>query len=224
VRRRPWLNVVRHVQGNIMKYKLNKSYNNKRFNKIFVSLFFILMIFGFLIQYFKNQILKHINITPFINNYSERTTGLLGTLFIGFFLYNLIKQLFYFYNSKYWLKSKAVITNSDIIEKSDSDGKTYKPNITYKYIIGKTEYFSNKVYPIDDFGISIKWFIKKIVNKYHKDQLVQIHYNPQRPGESFLERKGLSLLIIMFIFCFALFIPFVLVLLGIMDSSFKLIN
>jgi len=99
----------------------------------------------------------------------------------------------------------------------------YEPVISYKYVISGEKYISDKIYPIGPFRISIKYFSKKIINRYKINSKAEVYYNPLDPSESFLERKGLTLLFLVLIVSLCLEAFSIMLILRILDNRFGLI-
>ncbi|MBP7737559.1 MAG: DUF3592 domain-containing protein [Spirochaetes bacterium] len=105
----------------------------------------------------------------------------------AYFLKILIRYL----RSYGWSTARAIITDSRVSEIDDSEGVQYRPNISYTYNVGAAEYSSSTIHPSGSWSSSFPSMAAKVAGRFPEGKTVQVYYNPSRPEESFLERKGL---------------------------------
>lgn len=106
---------------------------------------------------------------------------------IAYFLGKIIQYM----KTYGWKTTRATITASRVDEIDDSEGVLYEPRISYKYNVGMTEYSSSQINPSGWTRSSFPFIASQPVVRYPEGKNVQIYYNPSRPEESFLERRGL---------------------------------
>ncbi len=168
-----------------------KPYNRKIKKKLIVfrpwNVLIVLAAFGCIVF-----IMKH-NITlPDAPRQAYHLGGFIVALIgTGYFLLKII----HFLKTSGWATAHATIIESKIVEVDDSEGVQYKPHISYTYHVGTTEYTSSKINPSGSWSSSFPSIASKPVNRFPAGKTVQAYYNPSRPEESFLERRGMFFLL-----------------------------
>lgn len=81
----------------------------------------------------------------------------------------------------------TVLSSTVEVDRLDSDGPTYRPNVTYEYAVDGETYRSSNVFP----GPGRLWrsdrsWAADIVADYPEDETVTAHYDPDDPSRSFL--------------------------------------
>lgn len=105
-------------------------------------------------------------------------------LFVLFsFLYKKSKD------SKKWNKARGLIIEAFTDEfYMQGEQSSFKAMIKYSYIILDKEYYSKRIYFGDFLRDSFSISSKKIVDKYKKQGVVDVYYNPNNPNESVLQQ------------------------------------
>lgn len=88
--------------------------------------------------------------------------------------------------SKSWPSVQGVITTSQFITDTDSDGTTYKADIGYEYVVDGQTQNGSKV-GFGDYGSSNASHARSIVNKYPPGEKVSVYYNPNQLETAVLE-------------------------------------
>jgi hypothetical protein len=65
----------------------------------------------------------------------------------------------------------------------------YVPVIRYSYSVGGSPYENDRYAVLDQPGSSNSSIAQAIVDRYPKGTAVTVHYNPDSPGDSFLDNK-----------------------------------
>jgi hypothetical protein len=141
---------------------------------------------------------------------------ILGMIASLFGVSHFLKILITYIKSSKWNTAEAVIIENKVNKIDDAESIMYEPGIKYKYSVGTAEYCSNKIYPYDNFNTStIKSYTSKLVKKYPAGIIFKRSYNPLKPQESYIERKGIFPIIV-FLLMFGLnFVIMMLAALGI---------
>lgn len=111
-------------------------------------------------------------------------------ILMGVFLFVLY---FYLYkkakNSKKWNTVKGLIMriNLDELLMGQDSTVTYKVKIQYSYKVGEKTYYSKRIFYGDFLRHSSLGNIERMMNKYKKENIIDVFYNPQKPNESVLE-------------------------------------
>ena len=103
---------------------------------------------------------------------------------IGFGI--LSKGLYDFYkanSAKSWSETKATLIDSEIVEKSDDDGCTYKIKLEYIYSVHGKEYTNSRL-AYGYSGSSSKSDQNAILNKIKSGKAFIIKYDPMNPKSS----------------------------------------
>ncbi len=87
--------------------------------------------------------------------------------------------------SKKWPQSEGVVTSSEIIKSSDSDGTSYRAKITYNYQVDDKTYSSNKI-SFGEYSSPNKNKAQDIIDKFPVGN-VTVFYDPEDPARSVLE-------------------------------------
>ncbi|HQF08382.1 MAG TPA: DUF3592 domain-containing protein [Spirochaetota bacterium] len=172
--------------------------NKKKIKTIVFRPWNILVVIGFLglaIGITKNKI----TIPELPGRYFHAGGIIFSLCGLAYFLRNLIRYL----RSYGWNATRAIITASQVNEIDDSEGVQYQPQISYTYHVGVMEYSSTSIYPTGSWSSSFPSIALKTVSRYPAGKTVQVYYDPSRPEQAFLERKGL-LFIIIGLFTFAI--------------------
>lgn len=99
------------------------------------------------------------------------------------FLYKKAKD------SKRWNKVRGLIIKAFTDEFCiPGEQSSFKAKIRYSYIILDKEYYSNRIYFGDFLRDSFSIMSKKMVNKYKKQDVVDVYYNPDNPNDSVLQQ------------------------------------
>jgi hypothetical protein len=109
-----------------------------------------------------------------------------GILLFILFLYLYKKSK----DSKQWNKTKGVILQADLDELvMDADSPvTYKVKLEYSYIVEEETYYSKRIFYGDFLRHSSLGDIEKNIDKYRKEKIVDVYYNPQSPNEVVLQQ------------------------------------
>ena len=85
-------------------------------------------------------------------------------------------------------KGKVLISNIDcsgyIGEEAD---RLYKAKVEYQYNVNGESFFSKKIFYGDYVKANMPYRAKKIIEKYGKDEIITVYYNPDNPKKSVLE-------------------------------------
>lgn len=84
-----------------------------------------------------------------------------------------------------WPTTNGVITESRLRINRDSDGDTYEPVISYRYMVGDQVYTSD-TFRFDNMSSSDRSYQRGIVNDHPRDMAVKVWYNPDDPSEAVL--------------------------------------
>ena len=123
---------------------------------------------------------------------------IIGGIIAAYFGINTIKLAI---ASESWPTVEGKVTRSDIrIEEREveRDGRTvrethYIPIVSYHYTVNGLAHISNKVSFVEvSYDKTCSNCANAIRNKYPKDTIVKVHYNPEKPNEAVLE-AGLQL-------------------------------
>jgi hypothetical protein len=125
-------------------------------------------------------------------NLKSIVTGLIvGPIFaaVGFFV------AFYFgkpildnaARSKEWPTVVGVVERSEVVTRRDKDGTMYSADVAYKYEVDQREYRSSNVSFGGGFSSSSSGWANKLVNRYPVGKEIDVHYDPEEPGNSVLE-------------------------------------
>ncbi len=136
---------------------------------------------------------------------------IIALLGIAFFF----KDVIHYLKTYSWKTTQATITASQVNKIDDSEGTFYKPHITYRYNVGMKEYSSSQINPSGSWQSSFPSIASKPISRHPVGQTVQVYFNPSRPEESFLERKGLLYIMAGLLTFAIMLVAFSLVLAGI---------
>lgn len=97
-----------------------------------------------------------------------------------------------------WPGAEGTVIVSDVIRNTDSDGDvTYKPDVSYEYVIDGIKYSANRV-AFGSWSSSDRSMAQRVVNHYPAGMTVTVRYDPDDPYEAVLEpgeKKGVWFLI-----------------------------
>jgi len=154
-----------------------------------------------------------INTSPAIPNRYFFIFGMIAALFGAS---HFLKIIITYIKAGKWNTAEAVIIESKVRKIADEESIMYEPVIKYKYTADTEEYYSDKIYPYDNFNTStIKSYISKLVKKYPAGIIFKISYNPLKPQESYIERKGIFPIIVFLIMFISTFVIMLLASLGV---------
>jgi hypothetical protein len=89
--------------------------------------------------------------------------------------------------SRGWTQTTGMVETSEIVQRSDSEGGTSSyPHVVYTYQVNGQTLKSDRIQPGGDVGGLVAYRIQK---KYPAGMQVTVHYNPQNPTESLLDRN-----------------------------------
>lgn len=89
-------------------------------------------------------------------------------------------------NSGLWPATQGIVIDSHI-ETSRSDGTTmYSAEVLYEYSVSGKKYSSNSI-DFSETSSSAASYANKIVDKYPKESVLSVYYNPSDPYEAVLE-------------------------------------
>lgn len=117
-----------------------------------------------------------------------------------------------------WKIAYAEILQSEVLTVDDSESTIYKLILKYRYRVGTVEYFSDNLYPFK-FNIvtNFRSIAFRVAERYKSGQRLEIFYNPSHPEKSFIERKGITIILTVLIFFSAMFSLMLSAFLGIID-------
>jgi hypothetical protein len=101
-------------------------------------------------------------------------------LFIGI---NTLKNA---YQSKWWPTVEGIVISSEVGHHHDHNSSTYKAQVLYDYKIEGSVFSSNTV-SFGQYSSGNPRQARRIVNRYPKEKLVKVYYNPNNPEVSCLE-------------------------------------
>jgi hypothetical protein len=87
----------------------------------------------------------------------------------------------------------ATVLSTEIAEKTDDDGdKSYRPVVTYEYIVDGQTYESENVFP----GGFTRWkssrsWAEDVLNQYEAGDRITVQYRPRNPGQAYVRNDGL---------------------------------
>ncbi|GAA5494933.1 hypothetical protein Rhal01_01099 [Rubritalea halochordaticola] len=92
-------------------------------------------------------------------------------------------------DAKHWEQVEATVISSKLDIKSDSDGSSYKPLITYRYLYQGAPYEGNR-YDFDDnysnVGVNS---MREIVDSHQRGSSIKVFVNPEQPEESVISTE-----------------------------------
>ncbi|WP_282015063.1 DUF3592 domain-containing protein [Marinifilum flexuosum] len=128
--------------------------------------------------------------------------------------------------SKNWPNVQGKVMFADIKTSLSDDAKMYSLNLKYVYSVKGQSYTGTRISAIDASS-SNQSRVKKVLEKYAVDTLVQVYYDPEFPSISMLE-PGQNLFIYLvqygpLVFCFIGFLMFLQFLKKLITIIFTLI-
>ena len=126
--------------------------------------------------------------------------------------------LFRFFLTYKWKIAYGEILQSEVLKIDDSESTIYKFIFKYRYRIENAEYLSDSLYPFKFYVVtSFKSIASRVAERYKPGMRLEIFYNPSHPEKSFIERKGLTIILLVLIFFSAMFSLMLSAFLGIID-------
>ncbi len=120
---------------------------------------------------------------------------IVGIVFVGLSLGDLQD----YFNSDDWAVSDGVVTYSEVIRSTDSDGDTtYRADVGYRFLVNEQEYTGDRVRFGGDIATSGRGGAQDTVSKYPVGREIKVLYNPDDPTENVLEREVTTSLWIFF--------------------------
>lgn len=117
-----------------------------------------------------------------------------------------------------WKIAYGEILQSEVLKIDDSESTIYKLILKYRYRIENTEFISDSLYPFKFYIVTnFKSIASRVAERYKQGRRLEIFYNPSHPEKSFIERKGLTIILTVLIFFSALFSLMLSAFLGIID-------
>ncbi len=169
----------------------------------------IIILIPVIIILFSNSI----NIQPAVSNQIYYMLGMIAALFGAS---HFLKIIITFIKAGKWHTAEAVIIESKVNKIDDNESIMYEPLIKYKYSVGSKEYCSSTIYPYDKFNVStIKSHTVRFTDKYPKNKILKIFYNPLKPQDSYIAKKGIFPIIVFFLMFISTFILMMLTAIGV---------
>ena len=115
--------------------------------------------------------------------------GIGAILLGGFFAWRLSLSIVYETQSKTWPTTLGKIVSSSVMSRKHSKlpNDIYWSEIHYSYTV-EAEYSSSRVWFAEGYSYN-KQEAKQTVSKYPINGVVEVHYNPNKPGIATLETK-----------------------------------
>lgn len=113
-----------------------------------------------------------------------------GTVFVILSLWDLFDA----FACRSWKTADGVIVVSDLERSADSDGVSYRAEISYRYRVNGEELVASRARFGDRMNTSWSKPAVRLVTKYPVGKEVTVLYNPENPNEAVLE-PGLTLYI-----------------------------
>src|SRR5262245_29813099 len=88
--------------------------------------------------------------------------------------------------ARHWSTVDGEVSSARVIEEDDSDGKRYRPEIRYAYVVDGVEHAGSRRQLIK-FGPHSRAYALDIVRRYRRGSRVKVYYDPQLPGDAALE-------------------------------------
>ncbi|MBN8712260.1 MAG: hypothetical protein BGO12_18025 [Verrucomicrobia bacterium 61-8] len=108
---------------------------------------------------------------------------LIGATIAGFGVRTVLQAR----ESATWPSAQGIILSSTVKTQSDSDGTTYKPEVTYTYTVDGTEYRGDLIaYGMKGSSASYG-FAQHYDKKYPEGSTIPVAYDPAKPQTSVLE-------------------------------------
>lgn len=114
--------------------------------------------------------------------------GLFFVIGAGLFYFMFIRPVGLVLAARSWQETPCTIVSSRVAESSDSDGTTYKVDITFAYAAGGGEYRSSR-YDFLDVSSSGYDGKKAVVDRYPPGSRAICYVDPEDPGRAVLNRN-----------------------------------
>lgn len=170
----------------------------------------------------KSLIRSHLNIAIPISNY--QFLGIVLFVISGALCFRAVHSFVKYIRSKRWKMVKGKVVNSKVEVEQGDNNKIYTPKVEFKYTLNGVTYVSCELYPVGSMGVSVKRFSTGIVNRYKPGTAVMVYVNPDNPTDSFLERKGITALILIFLIVSLMLMISVMLICGIIDDHFNVLK
>lgn len=108
---------------------------------------------------------------------------LIGATIAGFG----VRTVFQARESGSWPSVQGIILSSKVTSQSDSDGTTYKPEVTYSYTVDGAKFTGNLIAYGLKGSSSSRGFAQYYDSKYPEGSAVPVAYDPASPQTSVLE-------------------------------------
>jgi hypothetical protein len=109
---------------------------------------------------------------------------LIGTIIVIWTTWNVVSALL----SRGWPHVTGTIVVSDLQRETDTDGgHTYRPEVTYRYMVAGKEFVASRVAFGDGISFGRSAPAVRIVRRYRAGTSVIVHFNPHEPGEAVLQ-------------------------------------
>ena len=87
-----------------------------------------------------------------------------------------------------WLPTTATVVSTDIATvRSNNNGTSFRPVVTYQYIVAGTPYTSQRLAPLTE-SYSRSW-AQNVIDRYPTGKSLTAWYDPKHPGNAIIERR-----------------------------------
>lgn len=101
----------------------------------------------------------------------------------------LMWQLHYTLESQGWPQVEGRVRNAEVVERSDSESRSWEPRIDYEYVVGRTLHSAHRLtYGLSGWGT--KKSARRIVEAYQPGMPVTVWYDPSQPSRATLRPGG----------------------------------
>jgi len=191
-------------------------------SRMSVAVFIALALVFIFFDKIKKFISIHLNINIRISNY--QLLGVIIFMLSGALCFCSIISFAKYIRSRKWKRIRGEVIHSKVEVERGDESVIYTPKVQFKYSVKGVKYVSSELYPFGSIGVSVKRFSMRIVNRYKPGTEVSIYCNPNNPTDSFLERKGLTPLILGFLVGLLFLMVSVLLICGIIDDHFNVLQ
>ena len=86
-----------------------------------------------------------------------------------------------------WVPTTATVVSTTIRTVQSDDGPSYRPEVTYRYLVGGAQYTSQRLAPLTE-SASRRW-AQSVIDRYPVGKSLTAWYDPKHPANAIIERR-----------------------------------